>query len=125
MIALRLAAAAILSLAAAVPAVGQQPAVQTIYVSSFNFTPKPIHLAAGQPVTLTFVNRSGSSHDFTARDLFGRARILAGAAPGGEIDLRGGESKSITIVPAAGVYHAHCSHFLHEQLGMSDEIIVN
>jgi plastocyanin len=124
MIALRLAAAAILSLAA-VPAVGQQPSAQTIYVSSFNFAPKPIHLAGGQPVTLTFVNRSGSSHDFTARDLFAKARILAGAAPGGQIDLRGGESKSITIVPVAGVYKAHCSHFFHEQLGMSDEIIVN
>jgi plastocyanin len=124
MLALRIATAAVLSLAA-VRAVGQQPAVQSIYVSSFNFAPKPIHLAAGQPVTLTFINRSGSSHDFTARGLFAKSRILAGAAPGGEIDLRGGESKSITIVPAAGVYHAHCSHFLHEQLGMSDEVIVN
>src|SRR5438270_2481413 len=125
MIALRLAAAAVLSIAVASPAVGQQPAAQTIYVWSFNFAPKPIHLAAGQPVTLTFVNRSGASHDFTAHGFFGKARILAGAAPGGEIDLRGRESKSITLIPAAGVYHAHRSHFFHEQLGMTDEIIVN
>jgi plastocyanin len=101
-----------------------QPASQTINVSSFSFAPKPIHLTAGQPVTLTFVNQSGSGHDFTAKTFFGSSRITAGAAPGGEIELRGHETKTITLVPQRGTYTAHCSHFFHTQMGMSDQIIV-
>jgi len=120
----RIAALAALSLALAAPAPAQR-AGQTIYVWSFNFSPKPIQLAAGRPVTLTFVNRSGSGHDFTAKEFFARSRILAGSAPEGEIELRGGETKSITVIPARGVYKAHCSHFLHSTMGMTDRIIVN
>jgi plastocyanin len=120
----RVAAAAALSLSFSVPAVGQ-PTAQTILVWSFGFAPRPLHLTAGRPVTLTFVNRSGSSHDFTAKGFFANARITAGAAPDGEIELRPRESKSVTLVPRAGIYHAHCSHFFHQQLGMSDQIIVD
>jgi plastocyanin len=124
MILSRFAAAAALSLAlgSAAPA---QPAGQTILVWSYGFSPRPIHLRAGQAVTLTFVNRSGSSHDFVARAFFANSRILSGDAREGEIDLRGGETKSVRLIPRAGTYGAHCSHFFHKQLGMSDEIIVS
>lgn len=113
------------SLVGLAPAVTAQPASQTITVSSFSFAPKPIHLTAGQPVTLTFVNSSGSGHDFTAKTFFAASRITAGAAPGGEIELRGHETRTITLVPARGTYTAHCSHFFHTQMGMSDRIIVD
>lgn len=119
-----LATAAALFLAVTAAAAAQ-PAAQTILVSSFDFSPRPIHLAAGRPVTLTFVNRSGSGHDFTAVRFFASSRILSGSAAGGEIELRGGETKTITLIPAAGTYAAHCSHFLHKQMGMSDVIVVN
>jgi len=76
-------------------------------------------------VTLTFVNRSGAAHDFTARSFFGTSTITGGAAPDGEIELAPHETKSVTLVPRAGVYHAHCSHFFHKQMGMSDEIVVD
>lgn len=102
-----------------------QPAAQIINVSSFSFAPKPIHLTAGQPVTLTFVNRSGNGHDFTAKTFFGASRITAGAAPGGEIELRGHETKSVTLVPRRGIYTAHCSHFMHSTFGMKDSIVVD
>ena len=123
MIAFRHAAAAALCVLLSVPAAAQ-PAAQLINVWSYGFAPRPIHLAAGRPVTLTFVNRSGSSHDFTARAFFANAAISAGAAPGGEIELRPHETRSITLTPRAGSYPAHCSHFFHKQLGMSDRIIV-
>jgi plastocyanin len=118
----RLATAAAAVLLAA-PALGQ-PAV-TIDVQNFSFAPRPIHLRAGQPVTLTLVNRSGSSHDFTAAKFFAASRITAGAAPDGEIELAGHATRSITLVPAAGTYKAHCGHFMHKQMGMSDVIIVD
>jgi plastocyanin len=119
----RLAAVAALSLVLAAPAPAQ-PASQTIIVWSYGFAPRPIYLRAGQPVTLTFVNRSGSSHDFVARSFFASSRVLAGDAREGEVELRGGETKTIRLIPRAGNYGAHCSHFFHKQLGMSDQIVV-
>jgi plastocyanin len=122
----RIAATTFLSLAVAGSA-GAQPVTQsvTIGVRSFGFTPQPIHLRAGQPVTLIFVNQSSSGHDFTAGAFFAAATITAGAAPGGEIEFRGHETRSITLVPRAGVYPAHCSHFMHSMFGMRDTIVVN
>lgn len=124
MIPARLAFAALISATLLAPAGAQAPAAQVIQVRSFAFAPTPIYLAAGKPVTLTFQNVSGSSHDFTAREFFAAARITAGAAPDGEIELRGHESRTITLIPAAGTYNAHCSHFLHSALGMHTQIVV-
>ena len=121
---LRLASAALLSILIGGPAAAQ-PATQVITVWSFGFAPHPIHLAAGRPVTLVFVNRSGSSHDFTASAFFANSAISAGAAPDGEVELRGHQTKSITLIPRRGTYPAHCSHFLHSQLGMNDLIVVD
>ena len=98
--------------------------VQTIELQNFSYTPQAISLAAGKPVTLTFVNRAKGSHDFTAKSFFSHARILSGSAAKGEIELKSGQSQSITLVPAAGRYKTHCSHFMHKQFGMTGEILV-
>jgi plastocyanin len=124
MLAFRFAAAAALSLMFSVPSAALPPG-QTIAVWSFGFAPNPIRLAADRPITLTFENRSGSSHDFTAKTFFASSRITSGAAPDGEIELRPHETKSITLIPRTGTYKAHCSHFFHEPLGMSDTIVVS
>ena len=107
-------------------AAAAQPAapVQRIALYNYGFGPHPIVLNAGRPVTLSFVNRSGGGHDFTAPAFFGRSRVIAGSAPGGEIELRGGETRSITLVPAAGRYKVHCSHAFHSMFGMHTEIVV-
>lgn len=122
----RLAAIAALSIFATGP-LAAQPAPQaiTVAVFSFGFSPKPIHLRAGQPVTLTFVNQSSHGHDFTAPEFFAASTISAGAAPAGKIPLAGHQAKSITLTPRAGTYAAHCSHFFHSSMGMTDQIIVN
>jgi plastocyanin len=106
-------------------AVSAQPAAQRITVWSYGFAPSPIQLAAGRPVTLTFENRSGNSHDFTAKEFFAYSHITSGAAPEGEIELKPHETKTITLIPRAGSYKAHCSHFMHSMLGMTANIIVN
>ena len=116
--------AAALSLAIGAPAAAQ-PANYVVQVYSYGFKPRSIHLAAGHPVTLSFVNSSGNGHDFTAKAFFASARIISGAAPDGEIELGGGETRRITLIPRAGTYKAHCSHFLHATMGMTDQIIVN
>jgi plastocyanin len=117
----RLLAAAALSLA--VPVSAQVP-VQIVELSSFAYRPATIALAAGKPVTLTFTNRSSGGHDFTAKTFFARSRFVSGSAPDGEIELRGGQSRSVTLIPAAGRYKVHCGHFLHKQFGMTGTILV-
>lgn len=116
-----LLAAAVLAIA--MPAAAQTP-VKAIQLYSFGFTPKVIRLAAGKPVTLTFSNRSRDAHDFSAKSFFARARIVAGDPSGGEIELRGGQSRSVTLIPAAGTYKVHCDHFMHRQFGMTGTIVV-
>jgi plastocyanin len=123
MIKLRTAALAAFVLAFAAPTAAQA-AAQTIELFNFGFSPKPIHLRAGQPVTLNFVDRQGS-HDFVAKSFFASSTITAGSAPDGKIDLDAGETKSITLIPRAGTYDAHCSHFLHASMGMIDQIVVD
>jgi uncharacterized cupredoxin-like copper-binding protein len=118
-----------LAVAAALPltigsVAAAQPAGQIVQVWSFGFAPNPIALVAGKPVTLTFANQSGSSHDFVAKTFFANARILRGNVEDGEVELPPHRSVSVTLVPRAGTYNAHCSHFLHKQFGMSDVIIV-
>jgi plastocyanin len=116
------AALAFLSLGAS-PAIEQAP-VHVIYLQSYAFTPSPIRLAAGRPVTLQFVNRAGKGHDFTARKFFRSARILAGQVDEGEIDLGARQSARVTLIPAAGRYPVHCGHPFHKTLGMRTVILV-
>ena len=121
--AFRLAAAAALSLDLLSPA-SAQPAALTIDLRSFSYAPTPIRLAAGRPVTLTFVNRSGGGHDFTAKAFFASSRILSGSAPTGRIEVRPRQAVTITLIPRAGSYSVHCSHFLHKQMGMRALVVV-
>jgi len=125
----RLAVAAALCVAAAASTSSSaQPStapVQQIVLYSYGYTPSPIVLAAGKPVTLTFVNRAGKGHDFTAPKFFASSRILAGhVARGAEVDLDGGRSASVTLIPAAGEYRVRCAKPFHTMLGMKDRIIV-
>ena len=100
------------------------PPVLTITLYSYGYAPAAIRLRTGQPVALNFVNRSGNSHDFTAPAFFARSRILSGHVDRGEVELRGGRSVSVTLVPARGTYRVHCGHFLHKQFGMRGTIAV-
>jgi plastocyanin len=97
---------------------------QTIELFSYGFRPGPIALAAGKEVTLKFVDTSGGGHDFTAPEFFAASRIVSGDVKEGEVELKGGESKTVTLVPAAGQYKAHCSHPFHSVMGMHTTIVV-
>ena len=120
----RISAAAAFVLVLAAPAQADAVPTVTIDLDSFSFTPSPIRLAAGQRVRLVFVNRSGSGHDFTAREFFKTSRIVQGAVPGGEVELRGHQTAAVQLIPTRGRYKVHCSHFGHALLGMSSEILV-
>ena len=125
MLAFRIAAVAAYS-TLSISAAQAQPAtpVQVINLVSYSFAPSPIVLRAGQPVTLQFVNRAGKGHDFTAERFFRSARILSGRVEDGEVALRPGQVATVTLIPAAGRYTAHCSHLFHKALGMHTMILV-
>ena len=101
----------VLAMSAAAPAATAVPA-------------QTISLAAGREVTLKFVNKSTHGHDFTAPEFFAASRIVAGCAPGGKVDVDGGETKEITLIPTAGEYRAHCGRPFHSALGMHARIEV-
>jgi plastocyanin len=113
------------ALAISSPALAATSPTQTIELYSYGFKPSPITLTAGHEVTLTFVNSSTKGHDFTAPEFFKASRIVAGGvAKDGKIDLHGSETKSVTLIPSAGQYPAHCGRLLHSSFGMHTTIVV-
>lgn len=91
-----------------------------IVLANFSFTPSALHLKAGQPVTLHFVNQGSGGHNFSAPEFF----HAAGVVPGGKIDLKKGESRDVALTPRAGHYDVRCTHFLHTSFGMTGTIDV-
>ena len=114
----------LLGLITAVPALAQQLPTVPVALHSYSYAPSPIRLQAGRPVRLFFTNAASKSHDFTARRFFASARILAGTAPEGEIDLRPGQSRRPRSTLRGPPFQVHCGHFMHKQLGMKSQIIV-
>jgi plastocyanin len=109
----------------AAPAAAQKPTtVVPIQLYSFGYAPSPITLRSGEPVTLVFKNVSGIGHTFKAPAFFQSARIISGMSHEGEIHVMGHQSLSVTLVPASGTYPVHCSHFMHDQMGMHTTIYV-
>ena len=115
---------AALAIAVLAPLSAQAPTVRTINLYSYGYQPNPIVLTAGRPVTLTFVNRAGKGHNFTAEKFFRASKLIRGNVPQGEIELRPGQSASVTLVPRAGRYRVFCGHPLHNVLGMHASIVV-
>jgi len=114
----------ILALPAA--ALAQAPRTVEVRLTSFDFTPKTIHLRAGQPVTLRLVNPGNGGHDFSAPQFFAAARIAAGQAAidRGSIEVHGHQTVSVQLTPARGSYRLRCTHRLHSAFGMHGEIVV-
>ena len=122
---------ALAALALSVPVTAAEtPAKVTVTLANFSFTPADLHLHAGQPVTIHFVNEGSGGHDFTAPEFFAaaamdaanRTRVEGGK---GRVSLGKGESSDVTLTPKAGTYKVHCSHFGHSTLGMTGKVIVD
>ena len=122
---------ALAALALSVPVTAAEaPAKVTVTLANFSFTPADLHLHAGQPVTIHFVNEGSGGHDFTAPEFFtaatmdatNRTRVEGGK---GRVSLGKGESSDVTLTPKVGTYKVHCSHFGHSTLGMTGTVIVD
>ena len=127
---MRILPLALAALVLSVPVTAAEaPAKVTMTLANFSFTPDDLHLHAGQPVTIHFVNEGSGGHDFTAQEFFAAAtmdtanRTRVGGTTG-RVSLGKGESSDVTLVPKAGTYKVHCSHFGHTALGMTGKITV-
>ncbi len=121
---------AIAAFALSVPVTAAElPARVTVTMENFSYTPAALHLRSGQAVTLHFVNDGSGGHDFTAPAFFTAATMDAAnrgrVGTKGRVSLGKGESADVTLIPRAGTYKMHCSHFGHSALGMTGDIIVD
>ena len=106
---------------------GAQGAEQRVELSSFGFTPRELHLRAGQPTTLVLANVASGGHDFAAPEFFAAARIQPGDATlvvDGEVEVPARSTRTVHLVPAAGTYKLTCTHTFHAMFGMKGTIVV-
>jgi uncharacterized cupredoxin-like copper-binding protein len=121
-------AASLIACCAASQVAAQGPAEQRVELSNFDFTPKELHLRAGQPVVLVLANLASGGHDFSAPEFFAAARIEpadAALIDRGEIQVPAKSTRTIHLVPAAGTYKLSCTHTMHAMFGMKGTIVVD
>ncbi|HEY0326382.1 MAG TPA: cupredoxin domain-containing protein [Allosphingosinicella sp.] len=113
------------------PAQAQDPwagaQIVQVRLSNFDFDPHDIVLPAGRPVTLRLHNASGGGHNFAARDFLRAAQVRPAdqmKVVNGAVEVRGGTTVDVGLVPAAGEYRLRCTHTFHTALGMSGSILV-
>ena len=98
-----------------------------VSLSNFRFSPTSLEFRSGKPYILKISNDAEGGHDFTAPEFFAAARVEAEDAnriANGQLELAGGETTSIRLVPGTGEYKLVCTHFGHSTLGMVGKIIV-
>lgn len=109
----------------AAPALAQDaPQRVEVQLSSFDFTPATIRLAAGRPVVLHLVNSGDGGHNFAAPEFFAAARDVSGPVERGRVEVGGRQSVDVALTPARGTYRLRCTHALHTAFGMTGEIVV-
>jgi uncharacterized cupredoxin-like copper-binding protein len=101
---------------------------QRVELANFDFTPREIHLRAGRPYDLVLTNVASGGHDFAAPEFFAAAQIRsqdAALVSEGKIDVAGGATRHVHLVPTAGRYELVCTHTGHALLGMKGKIVVD
>jgi uncharacterized cupredoxin-like copper-binding protein len=123
----KLIAFALLSAFSIAPAAAASPAVTSVDLANFSFTPNTVVLQAGVPTVLRLRNLSGGGHSFTAPQFFAASKVQpesAALVQNGRVEVPGHSSVDIDIIPAAGQYMLKCSHPLHATFGMKGMIEV-
>ncbi len=99
-----------------------------VKLNNFDFTPSTIRLEAGKAYALHIVNTAQGGHDFTAPEFFAASKVApedVASVRDGQVDLGGGQSTEIHLVPSAGTYELVCTHTGHALLGMKGTIVVS
>ena len=114
-----------LALLAPLPAFAQDaPRTVEVRLSSFDFTPSAIALAAGRPVILHLVNSGSGGHNFSAPQFFAAATNVSGPVRNGTVEVPGHQSVDVRLTPSRGSYRLRCTHTMHTAFGMTGTITV-
>ena len=109
------------------PAVAASPAIASVDLANFSFTPNAITLQAGVPAVLRLRNLSGGGHSFAAPEFFAASRLQGESAAlvqNGRVEVPAHSTVDINVIPAAGQYAVKCTHPLHAAFGMKGMIVV-
>jgi uncharacterized cupredoxin-like copper-binding protein len=101
---------------------------ERVELANFDFTPREIHLRAGEPYELVLENVTSGGHDFAAPEFFAAAQIKPSDAPlvaQGKVDIPAASTRRVHLVPAHGTYKLVCTHTGHSLLGMTGTIVVD
>ena len=126
---LRAAASLLLLIASSAAAAPEWRRAQDVELrlSNYEIAPDTIRLRAGEPVRLRLINNGPTGYSLSAPDFFAAATIRprdARAIDGGTVRVRGGETRELLLVPAAGSYALRSGNFLYRLLGMRSRIVV-
>ncbi|KHK90460.1 hypothetical protein LK12_16970 [Novosphingobium malaysiense] len=102
--------------------------VVEVELSNFDFTPSTIRLDADKAYALHIVNTASGGHDFTAPEFFAASRVApedVASVRDGQVELGGGQTATIHLVPSAGTFSLICTHTGHALLGMKGTIVVS
>ena len=131
---MRLALLAASTFLLAAPAAGQREpewrtAVETaILLHPFRYEPREIHLQAGRPVLLQFVNNGQAWLSFRAPRFFTAAQVRRSdrrRLRNGGFRLAPGARLRIALVPARGHYAAYSGYLVQRLRGMTARIVVD
>ena len=98
-----------------------------VRLDDFKFEPSTVHLPAGKPIVLALTSVSGNGHNFAAPTFFAAAQVAQSDAvviADGKVEVAGGDTVEIRLIPAAGGYNVDCTHLGHAVLGMTGSIVV-
>jgi Copper binding proteins, plastocyanin/azurin family len=91
------------------------PSRTAVDLTEWRVTPSYLELRAGE-VEFNAANLGEDDHDFSVRD--------AAAARLATVDLGPGQSDTVRLALAAGVYTLYCSLPTHEEMGMRADVTV-
>lgn len=99
-----------------------------VLLTSFDIEPRIIHLKAGEPVRLRFVNNTHQRHSFSARAFFRDSRLRgrdSTLVANGVLAVPPLSTRTIVLVPKLGRYRAGSSNRIHRLRGMTARIVAD
>ncbi len=99
-----------------------------VKLNNFDFRPSTIRMEAGKAYALHIENTASGGHDFTAPEFFAASKVApedVASVRDGQVELGGGQSATIRLLPSAGTYSLVCTHAGHALLGMKGTIVVS
>jgi hypothetical protein len=98
-----------------------------VLLTNNDISPRDLHLKAGQPVRLRFVNDTNQAMSFAARDFFRSAQFRerdSDTVNHGVIDVPPLSERVIMLIPKAGRFTGRSHNLIRRLLGKSCRIIV-